>query len=89
METWYAPLVLPLPLLVLPYDSQSKIPLYDASSSTTAQQHVDRINEYFDRQEIDDESIKIRMFSQSLEGEERKWFKGLTPNIIHDLPYFH
>ena len=26
------------------------------------------------------------MFSQSLGGEENKWFKNLTPNIIHDLP---
>ena len=28
----------------------------------------------------------MRMFSQSLEGEAKKWFKKLTPNNIHDLP---
>ena len=47
--TWYAPLVLPLPLVNLPQDHQSKIPLYDASNATTASQHVDKMNDYFDR----------------------------------------
>ena len=47
------------------------------------------MNDYFDRHEIDDENVKLRMFSQSLGGEARKWFKGLTPNSIHDLPVFH
>ena len=47
------------------------------------------MNDYFDRQEIDDETIKLRMFAQILGGEARKWFKGLTPNSINDLPAFH
>ena len=47
------------------------------------------MNDYFDRQEIYNETVKLRMFSQSLGGEARKWFKGLTPNSINDLPAFH
>ena len=47
------------------------------------------MNDYFDRQEIDDEIVKLRMFAQCLGGEARKWFKGLTPNSINDLPSFH
>ena len=89
MTTWYAPLVLPLPLVVLPQDYQSKIPLFDASSATTSQIHVDRMNDYFYRHEIDDETVKLRLFAQSLGGEARKWFKGLTTNSINDLPAFH
>lgn len=89
METWYAPLVLPFPLVVLPQDYQSKIPLYDASSSTRAQQHVNKMDDYFDRQQIDDETVKLRMFAQSLGGETRKWFKVLTPNSINNLPTIH
>ena len=89
MATWYAPLVLPVPLVNLPQDYQSKIPLYDASNATTASQHVDKMNDYFDRNEIDDDSIKLRLFSQSLGGEVRKWFKGLTPHSIRDLQAFH
>ena len=48
MVAWYA-LVLPLPLVNLPHDYQSKIPLYDDNNATTASQHVDKMNDYFDK----------------------------------------
>ena len=89
MAAWYAPLVLPIPLVNLPQDYQSKIPLYDASNTITASQHVDNMNDYFDRNEIDDDSVKLRLFAQSLGGEVRKWFKGLAPHSINDLQAFH
>ena len=54
--------------------------------ATTAQQHVDRISNAFEYMEIEDETIRIRMFAQSLSREPKKWFKSLTPNNIHDLP---
>ena len=31
----------------------------------------------------------MRLFAQSLGGEVRKWFKGLTPHSINDLQGFH
>ena len=40
----------------------------------------------FDYMEIEDETIKMRIFSQSLGGEVKKWFKGFPPNSINDLP---
>ena len=40
----------------------------------------------FDYREIDDETIKMRIFSQSLGGDVKKWFKGLPPGSIQDLP---
>ena len=89
MAAWYAPLVLPVPLVNLPHDYQSKIPLYDANNATTSSQHVDKMNDYFDKNEIDDDSVKLRLFAQSLGGEVRKWFKGLAPHIINDLQGFH
>ena len=64
MAAWYAPLVLPVPLVNLPQDYQSKIPLYDASNTTTASQHVDKMNDYFDRNEIDDDSVKLRVWGE-------------------------
>ena len=66
MATWYAPLVLPQPLLPLPNDYQSKIPHFTAKESITAQQHVDKMEDSFDYMEIDDEKIKMRIFTQSL-----------------------
>ena len=37
--------------------------MYDASGLTTTSQHVDKMNNYFDRNEIDDETVKLRLFS--------------------------
>ena len=54
-----------------------------------SQQHIDKMNDCFYLQEIDDDSVKSRMFSRSLGGEVRKWFKGLNANFIHDLHAFH
>ena len=89
MAAWYAPLVLPQPLVPLPNDYQSKIPHFTGKESTTAQQHVDGMGDAFDYMEIDDETVKMRIFAQSLGGEVKKWFKGLTPNSINDLPSLH
>ena len=47
------------------------------------------MNDYFDRNEIDDETVKLRLFAQSLGGESRKGFKSLTPNSINDLQALH
>ena len=43
----------------------------------------------FNYMEIADETIKMRIFAQSLGGDVKKWFKGLPPNSIHDLPSFY
>ena len=40
----------------------------------------------FDYMEIEEETIKMRIFSQSLGGEAKKWFKLLTPSSINDIP---
>ena len=47
------------------------------------------MDDYFYRNEIDDDSVKLRLFAQSLGGEVRKWFKGLAPHSINDLQGFH
>ena len=85
MAAWYAPFVLPHPLAPLQNDYQSKIPHFIGVEATTAQKHVDRIIDAFEYMEIEDETIKMRMFAQSLGGEPKKWFKSLTPNNIHNL----
>ena len=86
MVAWYASLVLPQPLAPLPNDYQSGIPHFTEAKSITAQHHIDRINDAFDYMELEEETMKMRMFAQSLRGEAKKWFKSLTPNNIHDLP---
>ena len=86
MVAWYAPLVLPQPLVPLPNDYQYRIPHFTRIESTTTQQHVDKMDDAFDYMEIEEETIKMRIFAQILGGEAKKWFKGLTLNSINDLP---
>ena len=89
MATWYAPLVLPQPLLPLRNDYQSKIPHFTGKESTTAQHHVDRMEDAFDYMEIEEETVKMRIFAQILGGDVKKWFKNLPPNSVNYLLSLH
>jgi len=89
MANRYAPLVLPGQLHDLPQDYQSKIQLFDVTSLYSAQQHVNRMNDYFELHEIDDADVRMRLFSQILAGEVRTWFRNLAAGSIVDMTKFH
>ena len=76
MAAWYAPLVLPQVLNDMPADYQSKNAIFDATQGITAQQHVDKMNEFFDLHEMEEENVATRLFVQSFRGEVRKWFRA-------------
>lgn len=77
----YAPLVLPSQLNAMPADYPSKIVTFDNTSANTAQHHVDRMNDFFDLQEVDEADVKMRLFAQSLGGDVKKWFRGLPTEV--------
>jgi len=89
MATRYAPLVLVAPLHAMPQDYQTRLPQYDNTGSSNAQQHVDKVKDYFDLQEVDEANVQMRLFSQILSGDVKKWFKSLHPALITDLVAFH
>jgi hypothetical protein len=89
MEARYAPLILVAPLHNMPQDYQTRIPQFDGTVNITTQQHVDKMNDFFDLQEVDEEDVKMRLFSQNLNGEVRKWFKALTASNLNDITSFH
>jgi len=47
------------------------------------------MNDVFDLQEVDEADVKMRLFSQSLGGDLKKWFRGLLVGIIANLFTFH
>ena len=69
----------------MPTDYQCKIPLFDATQGITAQQHVDRMSDFFDLHEIDEENVTMRLFVQTFRGEARKWFRALPVGTINTL----
>lgn len=86
MAARFAPLVLPQNLDDMPTDYQSKIPLFDGTPHcVTAQQHVDRMTDFFDLHEIDAENVTMRLFVQTFGGEVRKWFRALLAASITTL----
>lgn len=65
MAAHYAPLVLQQPLNVMPLNYSQRIPQFDGTRSTTAQQHMDKMNDFADLEEVDDDDVRIRLFAQS------------------------
>lgn len=85
MAAQYAPLMLPKNLDAMPVDYQRKIPLFDGTQGITAQQHVDKMTDFFDLYEIDEENVTMRLFVQTFGGEVQKWFKALPARTINTL----
>ena len=73
----------------MPQDYQRKIFQFDGSSHHTAQQHVNKMTDYFELHEIDEADVQMRIFSQTLVGDVKKWFKGFPTGSIADLATFH
>jgi len=86
MAARFAPLALPQNLHDMPTDYQSKIPTFDGTpQSVSAQQHIDKMANFCDLYEIDEEDVTMRLFVQTFGGEVRKWFRGLTARSIPTL----
>jgi hypothetical protein len=81
--------VLAAPLHAMPQDYQTRLPQYGSTSSINVQQHVDKMNDYFYLQEVDEADVQMRLFAQSLTGDVKKWFKALHFTSITDLFTFH
>jgi len=83
MDARFAPLALPQVLGDMPTYYQNKIPLFDGTpQSTTAQQHVEKMTDFFELHEIDAENVTMTLFVQTFTGEVRKWFRALTARSI-------
>jgi len=82
MANRYAPLQLPANVVALPQDYQSKITYFDSTGPFTAIQHAKKMQDYLENYEIDDDSVRMRIFVQSLTGDVRTWFRSLAANSI-------
>jgi hypothetical protein len=88
MAARYAPLVLAVMLHAMPQDYQTRLPHFDATGPLNAQQHVDKMNDYFDLQEVDEADVQMRLFAQSLTGDIKKWYKYLPTASVPNLVMF-
>jgi hypothetical protein len=79
----YSPLVLPQPVNPLPAGDYLKyMPKFTGEEDITVEEHLVAFYSYADNLNIENEDVWMRVFVQSLDGEVRKWFRGLTPGSI-------
>jgi hypothetical protein len=79
----YSPLVLPHPMNPLPTGDYLKyMPKFTGEGDITAEEHLAAFYSYADNLNIENEDVWMRVFVQSLDGEVRKWFRGLAPGSI-------
>jgi hypothetical protein len=80
--------VLAAPLHAMPQDYQTRLPQFDGTWPLSTKQHVDKMNDYFDLQEVDEDDVQMRLFAQSLTSDVKKWYKGLRTTSVLDLTKF-
>jgi hypothetical protein len=79
----YAPLILPHLVNALPVGEYLKyMPKFTGEEDITAEEHLAAIYSYAGNISIDNEDVWMRLFVHSLDGEARKWFRGLTLGSI-------
>jgi hypothetical protein len=86
LSSRYAPLVLPVGLHALPATDYMKyLPIYNGEGDVTVEEHLVAFYSFADNFNIDYADVWMRLFVQSLDGEVRKWFRGLPPASIADI----
>jgi hypothetical protein len=88
MAARFSPFILPAQLHEFPQNYNQGIKLYDAEGNVLAQKHLDWFNDFIDLEELDYADAKMRLFTHSLSGEVRKWFKALLVGSIQDFAAF-
>ena len=68
----------------MPQDYQTKITYFDGTSACTALQQTKKMQDYSESYEIDDDSVRMKIFVQSLTGDVRTWFRALQANSTAD-----
>jgi hypothetical protein len=83
VATRYAPLILPHPVNPLPAGDYLKyMPKFTGEGDITIEEHLAAFYSYADNLNIENEDVWMRVFVQSLDGEVRKWFRGLALGSI-------
>jgi hypothetical protein len=79
----YAPLILPQPTNPFPVRDYLKyMPKFTGEGDITMEEHLATFYSYANNLNIGNEDVWMRVFVQSLDGEVRKWFRGLALGSI-------
>ena len=82
MVATFSPLDFSSVLQDLPHNCSHIISLFDGDGNFTARQHMDRLDDFIDVEEVDYDDSKMRLFAQILSREAKRWFKDLPARSI-------
>jgi hypothetical protein len=79
----YRPLKLPHILHDFPPKYYEYLPVFDGEpDAISAEKHIQGFEHFIDLFEIDHDDVCMRVFSQSLKGDTKDWFRHLQPETI-------
>jgi hypothetical protein len=82
----YAPLNLPQVLYAFPPSDYMKyFPRLNGEGEVTIEEHLNSFYSFVDNFNVEHADVWMILFMQSLDGEERKWFRSLPPDSIVDI----
>jgi hypothetical protein len=85
----YKPLDLPPMLHDLPVNYINNLPRFDGENvKITAEKHVQSLEDFLDLFEVEDDDVNIIMFSLSLHGKAKNWFKSFPAASISNFHQF-
>jgi hypothetical protein len=85
----YKPLDLPPILHDLPANYSNNLPRFDGENvKITAEKHIQSLEDFLDLFEVEEDDVCIRMFSLSLQGKVKNWFKNLPAASIINFHQF-
>jgi hypothetical protein len=78
----YKPLKLPLVLHDIPPKIFKYIPLFNGEDDVTVERHMASFEHFTDCLDIQYEDVFMRLFTLSLVGEVKRWFRDLPLNLL-------
>jgi hypothetical protein len=79
----YTHLILPQVMYAFPPNDYMKyFPRFNGEGGVTTKEHLSSFYSFADNFNVEHADVWMRLFVQSLDGEERKWFRSFPPNSI-------
>ena len=82
MANIFTPIFLPVVLHKLPLGYSTKLRKFYGERGYSAEENMGWFSDWVDLEEVDHDDVKVILFSQTLLGEARKWYKNLTDDSI-------
>jgi hypothetical protein len=73
----------------LPFNYINNLPRFDGENGKiTTEKNIQNLEDFLDLYEVEDDDVCIRMFSLSLQGKVKNWFRNLPAASIRNFHQF-